>query len=427
MRWLWILIALIVVGLGTSFALTPRGVPVDVALARRQAIREYVEEEAKTRLPDIFTITMPLQGRILPISLDEGDRVETGQVVAEMDVSDLETDVVEQANSVKQYDRNLEQIALAIEQAEQTVRASKAKYDFAERLFSRTKALVEANSTSILKLEQDELQLTESALNMRKEQLNKNIYVIMQGVIELMRETEVAKQAKILRDRDRAVIRSPVAGVVLKKERSNEQVLPAGEVLLTVGDPQQLQVEADVLTQDVVKIQPGDLVDIEGPAIGPTAVAGRVAKVYPQGFTKVSSLGVEQQRVTVIVDFAPTVLAQLTQAGRTLGIDYRVRIKVYTDDKSDAIVIPRAALFRSATGSWQVFVVRDGKAVLADVRVGLRNDFDVEIVSGIEAGESVIVAPESTLDPGTVVEPNPSPSAAEPASVAPTGKAVSPS
>jgi HlyD family secretion protein len=135
-------------------------------------------------------------------------------------------------------------------------------------------------------------------------------------------------------------------------------------------------------------------------------VPGVVAKIYPQGFTKVSSLGVEQQRVTVIVDFGEGVLQELADAGRQLGVDYRVRVKIYTDVTENALVIPRAALFRSAAGAWQVFVVRDNKAMLTDVKVGLRNDFAVEILEGIVDDEPVIVAPDSTLETGTLVEPS---------------------
>jgi HlyD family secretion protein len=402
-RWVWILILLIVVAGGVALAMQPRGVPVDVAFAERKEIREYVEEQAKTRLPDVYEITMPLQGRVLPITLNEGDRVTAGQIVAQLDPQDLETDVVERANTVVQYDRSLEQIDLAIEQAEQTVLASQASYDFAERQFSRSESLRSQNTVSQATLEADELRMTESKLELRKNQLNKSIYVIMRNIVELMRETDMAKRAKAQRDLDRAVLRSPVDGVILVKQVSNERVLSAGTVLLEIGDLQTLQVEAEILTQDVVKIQVGDQVDIEGPAIGVKPVAGRVAQVYPQGFTKVSSLGVEQQRVIVVMDFEPGVLERLREERRTLGVDYRVRVKVYTGYKPEALVIPRAALFRSAAGRWQVFVVRDGVARRVDVEVGLRNDFEVEVLQGLEVGEAVIVAPDSTLEDNATV------------------------
>jgi HlyD family secretion protein len=403
-RWLWFLLGLLVLAGVTAWVLAPKGIPVDVAPARRQAIREYIEEQAKTRLPDVFQITMPLQGRVLPIALKEGDPVTSGQVVARLDPSDLETDVIERNNTVIQYDKSIDQIDLAIEQAEQTVLASQANYDFAEREFNRTKSLRSQNSASQAELEADELRLTESKLGLRKDQLNKSIYVIMRSVVELMRETDEAKRAKAQRDMDRAVIRSPVDGLVLAKEVSNEQVLAAGSVLLELGDLRQLQVEAEVLSQDVVKVEIGDSVDIEGPAIGTQPARGHVLQVYPQGFTKVSSLGVEQQRVIVVVGFAPEELDRLRAEGRTLGVDYRVRIKIYTSQKDDALTVPRGALFRSAAGNWQAFVVRQGQAHVVDVQVGLRNDFDVEVLDGIEAGELVVVAPDATLADGARVD-----------------------
>lgn len=411
-RWFWILLALLAVIAVSAVAMTPKGTPVEVATAARKPIREFIDEQAKTRLPDIYQVTMPLEGRVLPITLDEGDRVEKGQVVAQMDPSDLQTDVVERSNTVQQYDKSLEQLDLAIEQAEQTVLASQASYDFAEREFSRTKSLRSQNAVSQSELEEDELRMTESKLDLRKDQLNKSMYVIMQTIVQLMRETDTALRDKAERDLGRAEIRSPVTGTVLSRQVSNEQVLSAGTVLLEIGDLSQLQVEAEILTQDVVKIRPGDPVDIEGPAIGAVPVPGHVAQVYPQGFTKISSLGVEQQRVLVIIDFAPGVLAQLQEQGRTLGVDYRVRVKIYTDQKDDAVVVPRAALFRSAAGSWQVFVVKDDRARLVDVNIGLRNDLVVEILAGVEPGDAVVVAPDSTLVDKARVERLTTPAAA---------------
>jgi len=402
-RWLWILIALIAVAGVAAMSWSPRGVPVEVARATRKEIREYIEEQAKTRLPDTYQITMPLQGRVLPIALNEGDRVEQGQVVARLDPSDLETDMVEEHNSVTQYSKSLEQIDLAIEQAEQTVLASRAAYDVAERQFSRSKALLSQSSLSQAQFEADELKMTQSKLELRKHQLNKSIYTILRSVVELMRETEIAQRSKVERDLSRAVIRSPVNGVVLSKEVSNERVLSAGTLLLEIGDLNLLQVEAEVLTQDVARIHEGDPVDIEGEALGAEPVKGHVTQIYPQGFTKVSSLGVEQQRVIVVMNFDAGVFEQLEKQRRSLGVDYRLRVKIYTGQKPDAVTIPRPALFRSADGRWQVFVVREGKAKRVDVQIGLRNDFEVEVLEGVEEGEPVIVAPDSSLQEDAAV------------------------
>jgi HlyD family secretion protein len=167
-----------------------------------------------------------------------------------------------------------------------------------------------------------------------------------------------------------------------------------------------VEVEADILSQEVIDIQPGDAVEIYGPAIGAHAgggVAGSVERIYPAGFTKVSSLGVEQQRVRAIIQFAPGVLDRL-RASRDLGVDYRVRVRVFTAARNNVLVTPRSALFRGADNSWQVFVVRGGRAVLQPVEVGLLNDEKVEITSGVRENESVVLAPESSLNAGDRVK-----------------------
>jgi HlyD family secretion protein len=153
----------------------------------------------------------------------------------------------------------------------------------------------------------------------------------------------------------------------------------------------------------VVNVKPGDEVDIYGPAIGQPAAKGVVTRIFPAGFTKVSSLGVEQQRVKVIVKMTDDDLRRLLQ-DRGLGVDYRVRIKIYTAQKSQALVVPRSALFRGGDGQWQVFAVRDGRAQLLNVDVGLMNDNRVEVSSKLQEGDTVILAPEMGLEEGQRVE-----------------------
>ena len=237
LRWLVVLILVAVVGIAINASLSPKGIPVDAASAKESGIREYVEEQAKTRLPHIHRVTMPLQGRVLPITVEEGDSVRAGQVVAKLDPNDLQTDFVEQDNTVKQYIKNIAQIDLTIEQAEHAVRASQAKYDFAERQFARTRELATQDSASEQELDADELTMTESAVELTRDKLNKNIYVLLKGVVELMRDSDIARRTKIERDQARTEIKSTVDGVILQRNVSNETVLAAGELLLEIGDP----------------------------------------------------------------------------------------------------------------------------------------------------------------------------------------------
>src|SRR5208283_4005751 len=153
-----------------------------------------------------------------------------------------------------------------------------------------------------------------------------------------------------------------------------------------------------------VAAKPGDTAEIYGPAIGQPAVRGKVTRIYPAGFTKVSSLGVEQQRVKVIICFDSKDDLKRLLTERGLGVGYRVRVRIFTADKSRALLVPRSALFRAADGKWQVFAVRGGTAKLQTVEVGLMNDEQAEIRNGLAEGELVVLAPESSLSDGMRVD-----------------------
>jgi HlyD family secretion protein len=191
-------------------------------------------------------------------------------------------------------------------------------------------------------------------------------------------------------------MRSPVHGVVLHRYVRDEGFLPPGTRLLEIGQMERMEVEADLLTVDVVGVQRNDPVEIYGPAIGVPPARGIVERIYPSGFSKVSSLGVEQQRVKAIVRFEPNDLKRLL-AERNLGVGYRVRVRIETARKADALVVPRSALFRGPGGRWQLYAVRDGRAHVQDVTLGLVNDEYAEITSGLARGELVIPSPESSL------------------------------
>jgi HlyD family secretion protein len=221
-------------------------------------------------------------------------------------------------------------------------------------------------------------------------------------VLEKQRAEALISLEQVKKNEARAQMASPVDGVVLERLVSDERQVPPGTVLLRIGRLEDLEVEADVLSQDVVAAKVGDAAEISGPAIGPTLVAGTVSRVYPAGFTKVSSLGVEQQRVKVVVALKPDDIARL-RTERGLGTDYRVSVRIITASKPDALVVPRSALFRGAEGKWQLFAVRGGRARLQAVETGLMNDETVEITRGLAEGDVVVLAPETNLADGARV------------------------
>ena len=443
-KWLIVLVLVVVAVAGTlSYAALRGGVEVEVATAHVGSIHEFVDERAKTRLPSTYLITMPYTGRIEPIKLTEGTPVKAGQVVARIVPLDLQLavdaaqaavdrldasikendDTTVELTALKQTVEFVKSMDATVEAAHNRVRAGSRKNEFADFRLKSIQKLVPLKQATQEELQRAEVDKVQSEVDLRQDELVYSAMTAIQTATALMptmvqqyidrknlsravlveqRQEAKAKLQQVLEDQRRGTLTSPIDGVVLSRETSNERYLTAGTVLLEIGRLEDLQVEAEILSQDVVRVKPGDPVTIYGPAIGEPAARGRVARVYPAGFTKISSLGVEQQRVKVVVDILKEDLTRLL-VGQHLGVDYRVRVRIVTAEKPDALVVPRSALFRAADGTWQVFAVRGGRAERANVSVGLMNDAQVEVTAGLKPAELVVLAPESQLSDGSRV------------------------
>jgi HlyD family secretion protein len=433
--------AAVVAGIGALGS----GAPVEAAKVRKAPIQEFVDERGKTRLPQVYSITMPFEGRILPIELVEGSRVKRGEVVAQVVPLDLKLSHDSAIASIERLDASIkenddasvEKVSLeqslkmvetmnsSVKAAEAQVEAARAKLVYSNKNLARIERLAQAKAKTEDDLEQARLTQIQSEIEVRQDELMLAAMKAMEsatmllpkaiteyigrktlarGVLEKEKsEAEVALE-QVKKNEQRGEIKSPVDGVVLERLVSDERQVAPGSVLLRIGRLEELQVEVDVLSQDVVDVKAGNEVEISGPAIGATPVHGAVERVYPAGFTKVSSLGVEQQRVKVIVSFNASDLERIRH-DRGLGTDYRVSVRIITHSKSAASVMPRSALFRGAEGKWQVFAVRDGRARLQAVETGLMNDELVEITRGLTDGDVVVLAPETSLADGTRVSP----------------------
>ena len=419
-------------------------VEVEAATAEMGAIREFIDERAKTRLRQTYLITMPYTARIKPITLTEGTPVKQGDPVAEVVPVDIELAVAEATAGQGEADAAIAENAdLGVEQSllEQTANvvesmkgmtaaaaaqeeASKASFEYAVSDLNRIRELRKSRARTADELEQATLRQERSAAAYRQsggmhsamkwlqlatdlmpEMIRRYIARKKLGAAVLQRRKAGidARLRKALLDRDRGTMTSPVDGVVLSRALSNEQLVPAGTTLLQIGRLEDLEIEADVLSLHAVKAEQGHKVEIYGPAVGERRADGKdhaegiVEKIYPAGFTKISSLGVEQQRVRVIIRISDEDLAWLRRE-RKLGVGYRVRVRIFTAEKSSALVIPRSALFRGTGGQWQVYAVRNGRTQIQDVQVGLVNDQSVEITAGVSQGEQVVLAPESNLE-----------------------------
>lgn len=192
-----------------------------------------------------------------------------------------------------------------------------------------------------------------------------------------------------------AQVRSPITGVVLERHEQGNRSLPAGQTLLLLGNIDHLETIADVLTEDALKLSPGSEVSLE-PAAGTGALAGKVKRIEPAGFTKLSSLGVEQQRVNVIVAF--------NEKPAKLGVGYRLQARFFTGSRTDALILPRFAVMQSPDGDFYVFVAEAGVLRKQPVRLGLTSDLDLEITHGLTGQHLVVTHPDATMKEGMKVK-----------------------
>ena len=444
-NWILIVIAVVIVaGAALGYTSFSSGVPVEAATVASGSIREYVDEEGKTRLAETYLVTMPYNGRIERIDLIEGAQVTKGQVVAHVAPVDIELDIAEakavverlKASIKENDDTSVEETALKqtvnmvesvdhmVEASEARLESGKAKLEYAEKRLTRAERLTQSGAQTEEERDLAEMQQVESSVDYQQDNLVFRSAQAMRAAMSLLPtmvrqyiqrkalthnvlEQQLAEAEVNMREAEKNArlgeMTSPVDGVVLEREISNARQVSAGTVLLRIGEWKDLEIEADVLSQDVVRVRPGQTVEVHGPAIGLKPAVAKVIRIYPAGFTKTSSLGVEQQRVKVVMRFEPADLERLREQN-DLGVAYRVRVRIYTAEASGVLLVPRSALFRGSKNNWQVFAVHDGRAHLRSVKVGLSNDDEAEITAGLAAGDQVILAPETNLAEGQSVK-----------------------
>jgi HlyD family secretion protein len=387
-RWLMVgLIAFVV--LLVVQAMRPKPVPVDVHQVARGPLRVTIDEEGETRVRDRYVVSAPLAARLLRIELEPGDVVRAGQTslatLKPVDPGLLDARTAAEAQArMRGASSSLSAAKAAVEQA-----ASEQK--FAELDHARVQRL---NAESILS--KDQLDAAELRLSTRREALRAAEFAARTAQHEL----EAARAAAAPRpagDGQNIEIVAPIDGVVLRRLHESEAVVPAGSALLEIGAPDQLEIVSDLLSTDAVKARPGGRVLIESWG-GEGALEGRIRRVEPSGFTKISALGVEEQRVNIVID-----LASDRQLWSGLGDGYRVEVRVVVWESEDVLKAPNSALFRNGD-DWAVFVLQDGKAVRRNVKLGQRNGLEAEILEGLAAGDQVIVHPSDQIADGVPVE-----------------------
>lgn len=386
----WVLVAL-VVGIGLVAAFAPRRVLVDLTTVEPGPMIVTVDEEGETRVHDVFTLSAPVAGRVLRIEAHVGDPVVADEtVLAEIEPGDptfLDPRSKAQARAAMKAARSARDVAAAeVDQAE-------SEFDFARLEVARAQKLVTPGAISRRQLDDAErahrttravLATARAALQMRKFELE-------QAQAQLVSPTQTRTDD---RDGERIPITAPVSGCVLQIMDPSERVVVPGEPLFQIGDPTDLEIVVDFLSADAIKIEPGQRVIIDDWG-GEEPLAGRVRRVEPFGFTKVSALGIEEQRVNVVIDFTSA-----PEQRQRLAHGYQLEARVVLWEGDDTLSTPLTALFRQGD-EWALFVEEDRRAILRLVEVGHRNGIVAEITSGLDAGEQVVVHPSDRVVDGT--------------------------
>lgn len=361
---------------GAAALLRPAPVVVHAAAAVRGALVVTVDEEAETRVRDRYVVAAPVAGRVARIVLQEGDAVGPGTVVARVFPAPLDA-------------RAREQAAARVEAAEDAQRAvdaavaqARAAHTQAQRSVERVRRLAAGALVAPEDLERAELEETS-----RRRELESAEFRARAAA----HDVEAARSALLGGPGDALALSAPVRGRVLRIPERSERVVAAGTPLIEIGDPARIEIVADLLSSDAVKVRPGAPMWIEGWG-GDSALRGRLRTVEPSGFTKISALGVEEQRVNVVGDFVDPPGA--------LGDRYRVEIRIVVWEASDILKAPVSALFRSGEG-WAVFVVQGGRARVRPVAIGHRNTFQAEITDGLAEGDVVLTHPSDRVADGT--------------------------
>ena len=371
-------------------AVWPEAVPVDLAPVERGPLQVTVDDEGETRVRDRYVVSAPVAGRLQRVELEPGDPVEHGGVVARLLPA---PPALLDSRTQAEAKASVEAARAALGRTRAERERAEAGRDRARSDLERARSLAASGIVS-----RETLDMRDTDARAAEEALRAAEFAVGTAEQELERARAVLLQSTGGTGGRAIELRSPVDGVVLKRLRWSEAVVPTGEPLLELGDPRRLEIVSDLLSADAVKVRPGQTVLIEQWG-GEGTLQGRLRRVEPSGFMKISALGVEEQRVNVIVDFEDP-----AEAWTALGDAYRVEIRVVVYEAADVLKVPTSSLFRRG-GEWAAFAVADGRARLRTVQVGRRNGLEAEIASGLAAGELVVVHPSDTLGDGRRVVP----------------------
>jgi HlyD family secretion protein len=383
-----LLLALVIAG-ALAFAFWPRPVPVDVAEVRRAPLIVTVDEDGRTRIRERYTVSAPLMGRMSRIALKAGDPVEAGRTVLTT-IEPVEPSLLD-PRAAAEAELRVRTAEAGLRGAEPEVSRAGAALELAQSELARTRQAAQATAGAQMELERAILAERQRTAELRAAEF---AVEIARYELDLARAALQRTQSGQQPQDNRLDVSSPITGRILRVVRESSGVVQPGEELVEVGDPSDLEIEVDVLSRDAVRIVPGAGASLEHWG-GERPLEARVRLVEPAGFTKISALGVEEQRVFVLLDL-------VKPAPTTLGHGYRVEARIVTSETADTLQIPVGALLRDQ-GRWAVFVVENGKANLRAIELGRRNEEAAEVLEGLTPGQHVIISPGDKITSGASV------------------------
>jgi len=369
----------------------PKAHPVDLGEVTQGSMMVTVDEDGQTRIRERYVVSTPLSGRLLRISLDPGDPVVANEsVLAVLEPGDPSLLDARAEASAK---ARVKAASAAQAQAQASVEQAKAEEEFQVKELQRVEPLYEKGFAT-----EQEYDSAKLRYRMANESLRSAEWAFKIAEFELEQAEAALIHTTPGQDADlRFEIKSPINGKVLRLFQESTAVLQPGAQLLEVGDPTDLEIEVDVLSTDAVRIEPGDRMVLEHWG-GDYAIEARVRHVEPSAFTKISALGVEEQRVYVIGD-----LLEPVERRKTLGDGFRVEARIVVWEGEDVVKLPAGAMFRQEEG-WAAFEAVGGKARLRKLKIGQINGLEAEILEGIEPGAEVVLHPTDEIEDGTRVE-----------------------
>ena len=389
MKRLW-KIALVILALAAIgyWAFRPAAVPADFATVERGSLEVTVNEEGRTRVRDRYVVSAPVPGRMARIELEPGDPVTARKtLLAQFQPSDP---ALLDVRTRAELDARVKAAESALGGARAERERLRAELAFAQAELKRARRLVDEKVISAREMDvaERQAQTVERALQSADFGVRTAEYQLQQARASLT-QSQGSRGITI-------PLYSPVNGVVLRRLQESAAVVPAGTPLLEVGDIRDLEIVSDLLSSAAVRVRAGQSVLIEQWG-GDRPLKGRVRRVEPSGFTKISALGVEEQRVNAIVDFDDP-----AEERPAIGDGYRVEARIIVSSRENVLKVPVSSLVRHGA-DWAVYTVDNERAVRRVVQIGERNGLEAEITGGLSGGERIIVYPSDAIAHGVKV------------------------